>query len=137
MMIQQRRHKTLVRTSSGRCIRFVFAAMLLSQAHGYTQPGPRPPCGNDPIPPYAGVDSPPNVRFWSGSDFGHDWRPPECTGWTAAGFATLVATAARFRYASGAEGLLRHIGAISERAGMRYWSTTHQRWQTLVVSAHA
>jgi hypothetical protein len=77
------------------------------------------------------------VKFWSESDFGHDWIPPACTGWTAPGFATLVTTAARFRYASGAEGLLRHIGAISERTGMRYWSTTHQRWQTLVTSAHA
>ena len=33
--------------------------------------------------------------------------------------------------------MLRHIGAISELAGMRYWSTTHQRWQTLIVSANA
>jgi hypothetical protein len=49
----------------------------------------------------------------------------------------LVTTAARFRYAAGAEGLLRRIGAISELVGMRYWSTTHQRWQTLIVNAHA
>jgi hypothetical protein len=33
--------------------------------------------------------------------------------------------------------LLRHIGAISELAGMRYWSTTHKRWQTLIVHAYA
>jgi len=33
--------------------------------------------------------------------------------------------------------LLRHIGAISELAGMRYWSTTHKQWQTLIVNAHA
>jgi hypothetical protein len=49
----------------------------------------------------------------------------------------LITTAARFRYTLGAEGLLRHIGAISERAGMRYWSTTHKRWQTLIVNAYA
>jgi hypothetical protein len=48
-----------------------------------------------------------------------------------------MATAARFRYAFGTDGLLRHIGAISELAGMRYWSTTHQQWQTLILSAHA
>jgi hypothetical protein len=115
----------------------VFAAMLLSQAYGYGQTGPQPPCGIDPVPTYPGLDSPPNMKFWSESDFGRDWRPPACTGWTAEGFATLVITAARFRYASGTEGLLRRIGAISERAGMRYWSTTHQRWQTLIVSADA
>jgi len=49
----------------------------------------------------------------------------------------LITTVARFRYAAGSDGLLRHIGAISERAGIRYWSTTHQQWQTLIVSAHA
>jgi hypothetical protein len=48
-----------------------------------------------------------------------------------------VTTVARFRNTSGAEGLLRHIGAISERAGMRYWSTTHKQWQTLIVEAKA
>ena len=33
--------------------------------------------------------------------------------------------------------MLRRIGAISEMEGMRYWSTTHQRWQTLIVEAYA
>ena len=33
--------------------------------------------------------------------------------------------------------MLRHIGAISELAGMRYWSTTHKQWRTLIVDAYA
>jgi hypothetical protein len=33
--------------------------------------------------------------------------------------------------------VLRHIGAISELAGTRYWSTTHKQWQTLIVAAYA
>jgi hypothetical protein len=53
------------------------------------------------------------------------------------GFTTLVTTVARFRHNTKAEDLLRHIGAISELAGMRYWSTTHQQWQTLIVNAYA
>jgi len=53
------------------------------------------------------------------------------------GFTTLVTTVALFRNTSEAEGLLRHIGAISELAGMRYWSTTHKQWQTLIVDAYA
>jgi len=77
------------------------------------------------------------VKFWSESDFGHDWRPPACTGWAETGFSTLITTVARFRYTSGEEGLLRRIGAISELAGMRYWSTTHQQWRTLIVAASA
>ena len=111
--------------------------MLFFQAHGYAQLGPQPPCGKEPIPPYPGLDDSASVKSWSKSDFGPDWRPPACTGWAAVGFTTVVTTVARFRHSSEAEGLLRHIGAISELAGMRYWSTTHKRWQTLIVDAHA
>jgi hypothetical protein len=125
------------RTWTRRGIRFVFAAMLLCQARGYAQTGPQPPCGKEPVPPYPGLDNSPTVKFWSEPDFGHDWKPPACTGWIEAGFSTLITTAARFRYTSGAAGLLRHIGATSELTGMRYWSTTHKQWQTLIVNAHA
>src|SRR6202162_947896 len=48
-----------------------------------------------------------------------------------------MGTVARFRHTSEAEGLLRHIGAISELVGMRYWSTTHKQWQTLIEDAYA
>jgi len=48
-----------------------------------------------------------------------------------------VATVSRFRHNSGFDGLRRRIGAVSELAGMLYWSTSNQRWQPLIVSAHA
>lgn len=129
-------------TSSQRADRAQFSAAGLRAAaadiiDAEPQTGPQPPCGTDPIPPYPRLDEPANVKAGSPSALGSDWKPPECTGWTATGFTSLVTTAARFRYTSGAEGLLRHIGAISELAGMRYWSTTHQRWQTLIKEAHA
>jgi uncharacterized protein DUF6675 len=101
------------------------------------QLGPQPPCGREPIPPYPTQDDSAIVKSWSESDFGRDWRPPACTGWAAVGFTTLVTTAARFRHTSEVEGLLGHIGSISELAGMRYWSTTHKQWQTLIVDAYA
>jgi len=97
----------------------------------------QPPCGMETIPSYPGLDEPAIVKSWSESDLGRDWRPPVCTGWAATGFTSLVTTVARFRHTSGAEGLLRHIGAISETVGTRYWSTTHKRWQTLIVDAYA
>jgi hypothetical protein len=99
--------------------------------------GPQPPCGNEPNPSYPALNDPPNAKSWSQSDLGLTWKVPACTGWTEQGFTTLVTTAARFSYSFEAPALLRHIGAISERAGMRYWSTTHKRWQTLIVDAHA
>jgi hypothetical protein len=101
------------------------------------QLGPQPPCGNEPIPPYPDLDATAIVKSWSESDFGGDWRPPACTGWPAVGFTRLVTISARFRHTSEAEGLLRHIGAISELTGMRYWSTTRKQWQTLISDAYA
>jgi hypothetical protein len=118
-------------------IRFVFAAMLLCQAQGHAQLSPQPPCGMESVPPYPALDNSPVVRFWSQPDFGRNWQPPACTGWAGAGFSTLITIVARFPYTAGIEGLLRRIGATSELAGMRYWSTTHRQWQTLIVNAHA
>jgi hypothetical protein len=100
------------------------------------QAGPLPPCGREPIPAYPGVNES-IVKSWSRSDLGRDWKPPVCTGWADVGFSTLVSIAARFPYTSEAEGLLHHIGSISQLAGMRYWSTTHKQWRTLIVNAYA
>jgi hypothetical protein len=111
--------------------------MLLGLAYGHAQGGPQPPCEAAPYPSYPDLNASPIVKVWSESGFGRDWKPPACTGWTTVGFSTLITTVARFRYALGAQGLLRHIGAISELAGMRYWSTTHQQWRTLIVDAYA
>jgi hypothetical protein len=86
--------------------------------HGYAQSGPQPPCGNEPVPPYPDPDNSPIVKFWSDAVSSRDWRPPACTGWAEAGFSTLITTVARFRYAAGTEGLLRHIAATSELAGV-------------------
>jgi hypothetical protein len=128
-----------VYTSRGadRSSRPVSARQTARDAVSESRPGPQPPCGEDTVPPYPSLDDPANVKSWSVNDLGRDWAPPSCTGWTTSGFATLVTTVARFRYSAGADALLRHIGAISEFAGVRYWSTTHKRWQTLIVDAHA
>jgi hypothetical protein len=101
------------------------------------QAGPQAPCGTEPVPAYASLNDPPNVKAWGKTELGRDWKPPACTGWTAVGFTVLVTTAARFRHPEDADGLVHHIGAISQLKGMRYWSNTHKRWQTLVVDAYA
>ena len=101
------------------------------------QGGPQPPCPGETRPTYPELDQAPVVHFWGDSDFGSDWRPPVCIGWTEAGFSSLVAVAGRFRHTSEVEGLLRRVAAVSELSGIRYWSTTRQRWQALIVSAYA
>jgi hypothetical protein len=115
----------------------VFAAVLCGAVPGRAEPLPQPPCGSATFPPYPDLGSSPTVRSWDRAGSGQDWKPPSCTGWTEPGFTTLVVTVARFRHVSGADGLLRRIGAISEHAGIRYWSTTHKRWQTLIIDAYA
>jgi hypothetical protein len=98
---------------------------------------PQPPCGVTTFPPYPDLENSPVARSWDRADSGRDWIPPACIGWADPGFTSLVVTVARFRNASGVEGLLRRIGAISEHAGIRYWSTTHKRWKTLILNAYA
>ncbi|MEO8052183.1 MAG: DUF6675 family protein [Acidobacteriota bacterium] len=98
--------------------------------------GPQPPCGAESIPPYPDLEHSPAIKVWDRSSLGRDWRPPACLGWSAPGFTTLVSTVARF-HATSEVSLLDRIGAISGLTGMRYWSTTHQSWRTLIVSASA
>jgi hypothetical protein len=99
--------------------------------------GPQPPCTQEPIPPYPRLDEPATVKSWSDPALRRDWIPASCTGWAATGFTTMVTIVARFRFDSGADGLLQRIGAISELTGVRYWSVNHKRWRTLIVDAYA
>lgn len=136
-MNSRHRHEKLVQIWTGRRVRFVLAAILLCQTHARAQSGPQPPCGTEPVSTYPGADDPANLKSWKKSELGRDWKPPQCTGWTALGFTSLVTTTARFRYTAEAAGLLHRFGAVSELVGLRYWSTTHKRWQSLIVDAHA
>jgi hypothetical protein len=113
------------------------AATLGCEAFVFADTGPQPPCGNESFPSYPDLDHAPVVTVWDRSDLGRDWTPPACTGWSAPGFSSLIVTVARFRDTSGMDGVLRHVGAISQLTGMRYWSTTHKRWQALIVDASA
>jgi hypothetical protein len=117
------------------CILFV--AIFCGELSSHAGPGPQPPCGFETFPPYPDLKTSPVVRVWVSAELGRDWIPPACTGWTYSGFTTMVVTVARFSHISGVEGLLRRIGAISERTGIRYWSSTRKRWQTLVIDAYA
>jgi hypothetical protein len=134
---RRRLKKPLRRGLSGVVPLVVFAAVLCCANPCRADPLPFPPCGSEVFPPYPELESSPAVRSWDRAESGNDWIPPFCTGWTEPGFTTLVVTVARFRHISGADGLLRRIGAISEHAGIRYWSTSHKRWQTLIVDAYA
>jgi hypothetical protein len=111
----------------------VGAALLLASAGSAAQDGPRPPCAAAPSPAYAEAGGRPAVRVWTGGD----WLPPPCTGWNAAPFRALVATAGRFRHAGDAEELLARLGAVSTLIDVRYWSVAEGRWANLITEASA
>ncbi len=130
---------SMSRIANHRCcnVVLVMAATLLIRVCGAAQSGPQPPCGTDAVPTYPEPENSPAVKFWATADFGKNWKAPACTAWAATGFGTLVTTVAKFPSPMETSDLLQHIGAISKLTGMRYWSTTHGQWQTLIVYAHA
>ncbi len=112
----------------------VFTLALFSCVQAQAEPGPQPPCGADPTPPYPDLEHSPTFKVWDRTTLGRDWTPPPCLGWSAPGFASLITTTARFRYSGGVDALLTRVGAISGLTAIRYWSTTRQRWTPLIES---
>jgi hypothetical protein len=76
----------------------------------------------------------PRVAVWSDNA---NWRPPSCTGWSAAGFRLLLAVTASFRSDENVDGLLTRFGAVSSLAGVRFWSDSDRAWKPLVEAAAA
>jgi hypothetical protein len=113
------------------------SALFFVVYQAFAQGAPQPPCGMDPIPAYPSVDAPPVVKFWKQAELERDWKPPACTGWTTTGYSTLTTVSARFHYSGSSDDLLRRIGAISQSNNIRYWSTTHKQWQTLISDSFA
>jgi hypothetical protein len=113
----------------------MYRLFLLAAAGAcFAQQAPVPPCAGEAFPQYPEAGQAPVVKVWERDP---EWTAPPCTGWKEPGFGMLVALAGRFRSAEGSSGLLRRIGAISQLQGVRYWSTTHQGWRTLITGASA
>ncbi len=122
----------------GASVCLLFLAILLLRSGGKAQSGPQLPCGQEPVPAYPALDNPAVVKSWSKAELGLEWTPPACTGWASPGFTTLVTTTCTISsYVRTLTDYVFHIGAISELRGLRYWSTTHKQWRTLVLDAYA
>ena len=115
----------------------VFLLTLLSLTAYASPPGPEPPCGGPPRPPYPDLGAAPHAQVWSAGNLPEGWAPPTCLGWAASGFRTLVALAGRLRTSVGADELLARFGAVSAMVGLQYWSTTDRQWRQLITSAVA
>jgi hypothetical protein len=64
-------------------------------------------------------------------------RPPDCSNWVGWGSSLVVALAASFRAEGGADAILASFAAVSSLRGIRYWSVSDKRWQTLIADATA
>ncbi len=97
---------------------------------------PRPPCGVEPVPDYAPLDSPPNIALWTAGDSAGHWNVPACTRWREHS-ATLVVGLAGHLHSANSAALLARIGAISSLRDVRYWSVTDKRWNAMFTRAFA
>jgi hypothetical protein len=104
---------------------------------GAAAPLPQPPCGTQPYPILPAADAAPNAALWTGAAVGRSWTPPACTGWQVGATTFVIALSGHFGSASGAAGILAHIGMISALPAIRYWSVTDKKWNPLFTRATA
>jgi len=130
------RSRSAVHSTRRRCPVLLLVAVLSFVAYA-ARPGPEPPCGGPPRPPYPDLGAAPHTQVWSAGDLQEGWIPLACLGWNSSGFRTLVALAGRFQAGAGADEMLARFGAVSTMVGLRYWSSTDRQWRELVTSAVA
>jgi hypothetical protein len=112
------------------------AAALLLFSSGARAATPPVSCVLAALPALA---SAPAIAVWSEKELMQvNWHPPSCTGWAASSRSkVLVSLAASLRSNGAMSGLLTRLGAISALPGVRYWSTTDQKWGPLSKDASA
>jgi hypothetical protein len=71
------------------------------------------------------------------SDLDPRWTPAACLGWRDPQFKLMIALAGRLRGPRSADEMLARFGTVSALAGIRYWSVSDDRWQTLIAAATA
>ena len=99
--------------------------------------GPTAPCpGESAAPAYPALGAPPAIALWYGGDL-DGWEPGACTGWAAARFNVLVATAGRFPSPGGGDAILGRFAQTSKIPGITYWSVTRHAWRPLIHAAYA
>ncbi|HZT18537.1 MAG TPA: DUF6675 family protein [Dongiaceae bacterium] len=94
-------------------------------------------CHDPLVPPYAAPGAPPNIAIWTKDEPDAAMAASGCPVWKAWRSDLVVALAGSFPYDGSASGLLARFGAISAFRGIRYWSVTDGRWQTLISAAIA
>jgi len=113
------------------------AALVLVLPASAAAGGPVAPCSRaarQEIPSYGPLDGPPVVTVWRDVTLDGDRG---CPDGLRGRMALVVALAGRFRAPGTLEDMAQRAGAISQTAGLRYWSVTDGAWRTLLSEAFA
>jgi hypothetical protein len=126
---------------SGGCRKIALAAVLLTLI-GLAPPLqaqelPRPPCDGPPVPAFASPGLPPTLRTWRPNDLPANWAPPACLGWPRPHRQLIVVLAGSFAFAGTRDDLAQRFATVSKRRGIRYWSVSDGKWETLITAATA
>ncbi len=115
----------------------VLSVVILLLAAPQASAQPVPPCPDneaDTTPAYGGLGEAPIVQVWQDLELND---PAGCLGTLSGRLALVVTLAGKFNGSLSSNDILTRIGEISATQGLRYWSTTDQRWRTLVTESHA
>jgi hypothetical protein len=117
------------------CLVLLGAPSLLDPLPAAADPQP-PACSVAPEPPFAPVGAI-KLATWRRGSPPALVHAPDCSDWTVWGSSLVVALTASFRMAGGIDAILARFASISAMRGIRYWSVTDRRWQTLISDASA
>lgn len=115
----------------------VLSVAILLLAVPQVSAQPVPPCPDnktETIPAYGGLGEAPMVQIWQDLELND---PAGCLGTLSGQLALVVALAGRFNGSLSRDDIITRIGEVSATRGLRYWSTTDQRWRTLVTESYA
>ncbi|MEA2782115.1 MAG: hypothetical protein QOK29_3659 [Rhodospirillaceae bacterium] len=94
-------------------------------------------CEKPGEPPYPAREATANVLTWRAGDLPAALTASECGAWIAARSNLVVALAGRFSFPGSADDLLMRFARLSAFRGIRYWSVSDGRWETLIADASA
>ena len=94
-------------------------------------------CEKPGEPPYPPREATANVLTWRAGDLPAALTASECGAWIAARSNLVIALAGRFSFPGSADDLMMRFARLSAFRGIRYWSISDGRWETLIADASA
>ena len=94
-------------------------------------------CDTGIRPVYPPIGPPPLIETWTKDRLKGSSKGLDCTDLNLQRFTLLLALTGSFRSKESGDALLVRFGSISTLQGIRYWSVTDNRWETMITDATA